>query len=93
MNFEHTKTHKSIQINFRASTKWLQIVTTLARLEGRPASALMRELLTLGLAQYVNIHYRTPQLVREQQLNSLLAGRLQKAVSQTKAQASSKNDV
>jgi hypothetical protein len=64
----------------------------LAKLEGR-SSTLMRELLTLGLAQYVNIHYRTPQLVREQQLKSIFSGQLQKAVSEAKAKASRKNDV
>jgi len=31
----------------------------------------MRELLTLGLAEYVSIYYRTPQLVRMQQLKTI----------------------
>jgi len=65
----------------------------LASLEGRSSSALMRELLTLGLAQYVNIHYRTPQLIREQQLNSILNNQLKTAVSDAKAKVSTKNDV
>jgi len=87
--------YRSVQVNFRVSSKWLKIVNMLASLEGRSSSALMRELLTLGLAQYVNIHYRTPQLVREQQLKSIFTGRLQKAASEAKAKAkaSSKKDV
>jgi hypothetical protein len=57
----------------------------LAKLEGRSSSALMRELLTLGLAQYVNIHYRTPQLIREQQLQSIINSQLPHAVAEAKA--------
>jgi len=57
----------------------------LAKLEGRSSSALMRELLNLGLAQYVNIHYRTPQLIRQQQLHSILNNQLPQAASQAKA--------
>jgi hypothetical protein len=87
------KRYKSVQVNFRVSSKWLRIVNMLASLEGRSSSALMRELLTLGLAQYVNIHYRTPQLIKEQQLNSLLNNQLKTAVSDAKAKASCKNDV
>jgi hypothetical protein len=55
----------------------------LAKLEGRTASTMMRELLTLGLAQYVNIYYRTPQLVREQELKSIFSNRLKAAVEAT----------
>ena len=87
------KHHRSVQVNFRVSSKWLQIVHMLAGLEGRSSSALMRELLTLGLAQYVNIHYRTTQLVREQQLKSIFSSQLQKAASEAKAKASRKKDV
>ena len=65
----------------------------LATLEDRSSSALMRELLTLGLVQYVNIYYRTPQLVREQQLKFIFSGQLQKAASEAKAKASRKKDV
>ena len=85
--------YRSVQVNFRVSSKWLRIVNMLASLEGRSSSALMRELLTLGLAQYVSIYYRTPQLVREQQLKSIFSGQLQKAVSEAKAKASRKKDV
>gem|GEM_PF-1074083 len=87
------KRYRSVQVNFRVSSKWLKIVNMLASLEGRSSSALMRELLTLGLAQYVNIHYRTPQLIREQQLNSILNNQLKTAVSDAKAKISTKNDV
>jgi hypothetical protein len=45
----------------------------------------MRELLTLGLVQYVNFYYRTPQPVREPQLKSIFSSRMQKAQSQAKA--------
>lgn len=65
------KRHRAVQVNFRVSTKWLQIVSTLSTSEGRSVSALMRELLTLGLAEYVSIYYRTPQLVRMQQLKTI----------------------
>jgi hypothetical protein len=51
----------------------------------------MRELLNLGLAQYVNIHYRTPQLIRQQQLQSIINKQLPEAASQAKA--SPKKDV
>lgn len=85
--------HRSIQVNFRVSSKWLQIVNMLANLEGRSSSALMRELLTLGLAQYVNIYYRTPQLVREKQLESILGNQLGKAASEAKTRASRRKDV
>ena len=71
----------------------LQIVKMLAKLEGRTSRALMRELLTLGLAQYVNIYYRTPQLVREHQLEAIFKAQLQKTVSQGKAKSSGQNDV
>jgi hypothetical protein len=82
--------YRSVQVNFRVSSKWLQIVTLLAKLEGRSSSALMRELLTLGLAQYVNIHYRTPQLIRQQQLQSVITGQLPKAAAEAKAKAAQK---
>ncbi len=85
------KRYRSVQVNFRASSKWLKIIEMLAKLEGRSSSALMRELLTLGLAQYINIHYRTPQLVREQQLQSIINSQLQQAASQAKA--AHRNDV
>lgn len=51
--------------------------------------APMRELLALGLAQYVNVHYRTPQLIG-QQLNSVLNNQLKTAPSDAKANASRK---
>jgi hypothetical protein len=54
----------------------------LAKLEGRSSSALMRELLNLGLAQYVNIHYRTPQLIRQQQLQTIINKQLPQAVTE-----------
>ncbi|MGA8856433.1 MAG: hypothetical protein WB643_04615 [Candidatus Bathyarchaeia archaeon] len=63
----------------------------LAKLEGRSSSALMRELLNLGLAQYVNIHYRTPQLIRQQQLQSIINKQLQEATTEAKAKAAGKN--
>jgi hypothetical protein len=53
----------------------------------------MRELLTLGLAQYVNIHYRTPQAIRQQQLQSILNTQLQNAAHEAKAKAAQKKDV
>ncbi|MGA3109132.1 MAG: hypothetical protein ABSD99_06700 [Candidatus Bathyarchaeia archaeon] len=87
------KRYRSVQVNFRVSSKWLKIVNMLASLEGRSNSALMRELLNLGLAQYTNMHYRTPQLIREQQLNALLNNQLKTAVSDAKAKASCKKDV
>ena len=87
------KGHRKIQVNFRVSSKWLQIVKMLATLEGRSSSGLMRELLTLGLAQYVNIYYRTPQLVREHQLESMFSSKPQTAASQVKAKVSRKKDV
>jgi hypothetical protein len=65
----------------------------LAALEGRSVSALMRELLTLGLAEYVSIHYRTPQLVRTQQLKAIMEGRLQEKAAQIKNMAAHKQDV
>lgn len=77
--------YRNVQVNFRVSSKWLNIVNMLASLEGRSSSALMRELLTLGLAQYVNIHYRTPQLVR-QQLKSIFSSHLQTATAQGKSE-------
>jgi hypothetical protein len=77
--------YTSVQVNFRASRKWLKIVEMLARVEGRSSSALMRELLTLGLAQYVNIHYRTPQLIRGQQLQSIVTRQLHKKASEPSA--------
>ncbi len=77
--------YRSVQVNFRVSSKWLRVVTLLAKLEGRSSSALMRELLTIGLAQYVNIHYRTPQLIREQQLQSIINRQLPKAAAEAKA--------
>ncbi len=92
-NLTKLKRHRNIQVNFRASGKWLRIVKMLATLEGRSSSALMREILTLGLAQYVNIYYRTPQLVRKQQLKSILNSQLQRATSQAKTKATSKKDV
>lgn len=86
------KRNRNVQVNFRASSKWLQIVQMLAKLEGRTSSAVMRELLTLGLAQYVNIYYRTPQLVREQELKSIFSKRLKAAVEATR-QGAPKSDV
>jgi hypothetical protein len=83
--------YRSVQVNFRVSSKWLRIVSMLAKLEGRSSSALMRELLTLGLAQYVNIHYRTPQLIRQQQLQSIITSQLPKAAAEGKANAAKKN--
>jgi hypothetical protein len=65
----------------------------LATLEGRSASALMRELLTLGLAQYVSIYYRTPQLVRMQQLKSIMESQLQKKARRAKTKAGRKQSV
>ncbi len=87
------KRYRSVQVNFRASRKWLNIVILLAKLEGRSSSALMRELLTLGLAQYTNIHYRTPQLIRQQQLQSILNNQMKTSVSDAKAKVSRKKDV
>ncbi len=92
-NLAKVKRHGNIQVNFRVSSKWLRIVKMLATLEGRSSSALMRELLTLGLAEYVNIYYRTPQLVRKQQLKSILNSQLQRATSQAKTEATSKEHV
>jgi hypothetical protein len=83
--------YRSVQVNFRVSSKWLKIVNSLAKLEGRSSSALMRELLTLGLAQYVNIHYRTPQLIRQQQLQSIITRQLSKHAAE--AAAAQKHDV
>jgi hypothetical protein len=80
------KPHRNVQVTFRVSSKWLQIVQMLAKLEGRAASTVMRELLTLGLAQYVNIYYRTPQLVREQELKSKFSNRLKTAAAEATAQ-------
>jgi hypothetical protein len=77
--------HRAVQFNFRVSTKWLQIINMLARLEGRSSSALIRELLTLGLAQYVSIYYRTPQLVRMQQLKTIMHSQLEKKAREAKA--------
>ncbi len=85
--------YRSVQVNFRVSSKWLGIVNMLASLEGRSSSALMRELLTLGLAQYINIHYRTPQLIRQQQLQSIINSQLQQAASKAKAKAAQEKDV
>lgn len=85
--------YRTVQVNFRVSNRWLKIVSMLAKLEGRSSSALMRELLTLGLAQYVNIHYRTPQLVREQQLQSIINSQLPKAAAQAKVKAAPKSHV
>ncbi len=85
--------YRSVQVNFRVSSKWLNIVNMLATLEGRSSSALMRELLTLGLAQYINIYYRTPQSIRKQQLQSILNSQLQKAMSEAKSEAAQKEDV
>ena len=73
------KQHRNIQVNFRASSKWLRLVQMLARLEGRSSSVVMRELLTLGLAQYITMYYRTPQLVRQQELNSIFDKQLKAA--------------
>jgi hypothetical protein len=87
------KRHRIVQVNFRASSKWLNLIRMLATLEGRSSSALMRELLILGLAQYVNIYYRTPQLVKEQQLRALLGAELKKRATEPKAEAVRKNDV
>jgi hypothetical protein len=53
----------------------------------------MRELLTLGVAQYVNIYYRTPQLVRKQQLETLLRAQFRKATVESKGNSPRKNDV
>lgn len=86
------KRHRNIQVNFRASSKWLQLVQMLARLEGRTSSVVMRELLTLGLAQYVTIYYRTPQLVRQQELKSIFADRL-KAAAKGKGRKATRSDV
>jgi hypothetical protein len=83
--------YRSVQVNFRVSSKWVRIVAMLANLEGRSSSALMRELLTLGLAQYVNIHYRTPQLIREQQLQSIMPGSLQRVIAEGRDKARKKN--
>jgi hypothetical protein len=77
--------YRTVQVNFRVSSKWLKIVNMLAKLEGRSSSALMRELLTLGLAQYVNIHYRTPQLIRQQQLQSIITRQLPKHAAEAAA--------
>lgn len=82
--------YRSVQVNFRVSSKWLKIIDMLAKLEGRSSSALMRELLTLGLAQYVNIHYRTPQLIRQQQLQSIINRQLPKAAAEAKANPAQK---
>lgn len=84
------KRYRSVQVNFRVSSKWLNIVNMLATLEGRSSSALMRELLTLGLAQYVNIYYRTPQSIRKQQLQSILNSQLPNAASEAKTKAAPK---
>ena len=77
--------YRSVQVNFRVSRKWLNIVIMLAKLEGRSSSALMRELLNLGLAQYVNIHYRTPQLIRQQQLQTIINKQLPQAITEAKS--------
>jgi len=61
----------------------------LAMLEGRTPSALMRELLTIGLAEYVNIYYRTPQLVRQQELKSVFSKQL-KVTARAKGRAGAK---
>ena len=61
--------------------------------EARSSSALMRELLNLGLAQYVNIYYRTPQQAAGQQLESIFKSQLQDAAARGKAEPSGKNDV
>jgi len=90
---DRLKRYRTVQVNFRVSNRWLRIISMLAKLEGRSSSALMRELLTLGLAQYVNIHYRTPQLVQEQQLQSIINSLLPKAAAEAKAKAARKNDV
>jgi hypothetical protein len=60
--------------------------------EGRGVSALMRELLTLGLAEYVSIYYRTPQLVRMQQLKAITEG-LQEKAARVKSTATHKQSV
>ena len=86
------KRHRAVQVNFRVSTKWLQIVTMLSTLEGRSVSALMRELLTLGLAEYVSIYYRTPQLVGMRQLKAITEG-LQEKAAQVKSMAAHKQSV
>ena len=85
--------HRIVQVNFRASNKWLNIIKMLARVEGRSSSAVMRELLMLGLAQYVNIYYRTPQLIREQQLNALFGTRAKRGASVTQEKLASKDGV
>lgn len=85
--------HRTVQVNFRASTKWLNIIRMLAALEGRSSSALMRELLMLGLAQYVNIYYRTPQLVREQQLQALIGAKLKRTAAKAEEKDALQNDV
>jgi len=85
--------HRAVQVNFRVSTKWLQIISMLATLEGRSSSALIRELLTLGLAQYVSIYYRTPQLVRMQQLKAIMESQLQKNARGAKTKAVHKQSV
>jgi hypothetical protein len=46
----------------------------------------------LGLAQHTNIHFRTPQLIREQQLKSIVNSQMQTAVSDAQAKASRKKD-
>ena len=84
--------YRIVQVNFRASSKWLNIIRMLARLEGRSSSAVMRELLMLGLAQYVNIYYRTPQLVREQQLHALIRTNLKRTPTEN-SMKTAKNDV
>ena len=45
------------------------------------------------IAQYVNIYYRTPQLIREQQLKFIFSSQLGKTASEAKAKASHKKDV
>jgi len=76
----------AVQVNFRVSGKWLEIIKMLATLEGRSSSAIMRELLTLGLAQYVRIYYRTPQLIRARERESVIEGKvLRKTAKATEA--------
>jgi hypothetical protein len=77
--------YRAVQFNFRVSTKLVQIISMLARFEGRSASALIRELLTLGLTQYVNIYYRTPQLVRMQQLRHIMHSQLERKARDARA--------
>jgi hypothetical protein len=51
----------TIRASFRVSRRFLSIINLIASHEGRSPSALMRELLIVGLADYVTVYYKTPK--------------------------------